>query len=450
MDAADFILKIQRTRKWVQAALLGAVIPAIAFCELLTDRWDFNAAPPWSWPTISIVPIASAILLFLPNSWLPLALALSRAILIVHATILVGMLAIGLWQPVAGWCLFVDLLLIAAISLPPPERSRPLQWTIFWTATLFGLGLPIALTHAVAVMWCAEAIAGDRPYCIQYASQTDAFACEPARTLFDLSVLKMQQRLGTAGFTGTQFTWQHPAVLVVGGEKPIFFRWSYSQDDFLDEMTYLGLFEFDEMSRMLAHLRPGVFCKPARHYGRSLAIWTAGPATLETTIADRRLSIPEAYRPRKDGGTLIIEAVAPDFAAFTPTYDLRKLRYWQRSYDVRIVDARSVNLSERLNEQTASTATEALPPQLNLERSQLMRGTFSMGQILTSSDDAGHITDLIYCSNGTKIPAEPYCTYAFTEGDLSFALSIDDPLQWRDIKQKLTRLLASFEASGEH
>jgi hypothetical protein len=260
----------------------------------------------------------------------------------------------------------------------------------------------------------------------------------------------MQQRLGTAGFTGTQLTWQHPAVLVVDDEKPNFFRWSYSQDDFLDEMTYRTLFESDDMSHMLAHTRPRVFCNPARHYGRNLPIWTASTTTVETTIAGHRFSIPQTYRPRKDGETLVIDAVAPDFAAFTPTYDRHKLRYWQRSYDVSVVDARSVNLSERFNERTASTETQALPPQLNLQRTQLQRGRFATAQILTSSDDAGHITDLIYCSNGVKIPAEPDCTYAFTEGDFSFALSIDDPSQWQDIKQKLTRLLASFESDGKH
>lgn len=456
MDAAELKAKIQWAQERVGAAVLGAMIPAIAFHELLAHRWDFNAEPPWSWATISIVPLASSILLFLPTSRLLMALVSARTMLIMHATIMAGMLVVGLWPSVAGWSLILDLALIAAISFRPQERLRPLgryaRSTIFWLAALFGAGLPIALAHGFVVFWRAEAIAGDRPYCIQYASQTDAFAYEPARTLFDLSALKMQQRLGTAGFTGTQFIWQHPAVLIVDDGTPSFFRWSYSQEDFLDEMAYRRLFDSDEILRMLAYSTPRVFCNPALHYGRSLAVWTPSPTSFETTIAGHRLSIPESYLPRKEGQALIIDAVSPDFAPYAPTYDRHKLRYWQHSYDVRIVDANSVDLSALFDKRTSSaTSTEALAPQLNLQRTQLFRGKFPTAQILTASDDAGRITDLIDCwAGGVRIPAEPYCRYLLTDGGLSFDLSIDDPSQWQDIKQKLTVLLASFEPSGPH
>jgi hypothetical protein len=437
MDAADFKVRIWWTGTWVRAALLGAVLPVIAFWELLAERCDFDGEPPWSWVTISIVPLASSILLFLPTSRLPLALVSARAMLIVHATIMVGMLAVGLWTYAAGWSLFLDLLLIAAISVRSQERLRPLgpyaQSTIVWLAALFGLGLPIALAHGFFVLWRAEAIAGDRPYCIQYASQTDAFAYEPARTMFDLSALKMQQRLGTAGFTGTQFISQHPAVLIVDDGTPSFFRWSYSQEDFLDEYS-----------------TPRVFCNPARHYGRSLAIWTPSPTRFGTTIAGHRLSIPAAYRPCKEGQALIIDAVSPDFAPYAQTYDRHKLRYWQHSYDVRIVDANSVDLSELFDKRTANaTSTESLPPQSSLKVTQLFRGNIRTSQILTASDDAGHITDLIHCE-WNSIPTEPHCRYWLTDADLSFYLLVDDRSPWQEIKQNLMMLLASFEPSGPH
>jgi hypothetical protein len=122
--------------------------------------------------------------------------------LILHAALMFGLWEFDFWPAVTGMALFLDLLLIAVIFRPALD-IRPLRRfssaTIFWVAVLFGVGLPAALTNGIVVMWRAEAIAGDRPYCIQYASQTDAYAYESARTLFDLSALKMQQRLATPG-----------------------------------------------------------------------------------------------------------------------------------------------------------------------------------------------------------------------------------------------------------
>src|SRR5215475_1444750 len=92
-----------------------------------------------------------------------------------------------------------------------------------------------------------------------------------ARTPFDLSALKMQQRLGTAGPSGVQFTWQHPAVFVVDDGTPSLFRWSYGQEKFLDEMTYRKLFDSDDTLHTLVYSTPTVFCNPTPHYGRGLA-----------------------------------------------------------------------------------------------------------------------------------------------------------------------------------
>src|SRR5215470_17108097 len=84
----------------------------------------------------------------------------------------------------------------------------------------FWVGLPAALANGIVVTWRAEAIAGDRPYCIQYASQTDAFAYEPARTLFDISALKMRQRQGkAAGLSGAWIVWQDHGVLIIADTK---------------------------------------------------------------------------------------------------------------------------------------------------------------------------------------------------------------------------------------
>jgi hypothetical protein len=45
----------------------------------------------------------------------------------------------------------------------------------------------------------AEAAAGERPYCIEYASQHDGFQHKPARTLLHLSPFYMLSRLTSNG-----------------------------------------------------------------------------------------------------------------------------------------------------------------------------------------------------------------------------------------------------------
>jgi hypothetical protein len=149
------------------------------------------------------------------------------------------------------------------------------------------------------------------------------------------------------------------------------------------------------------------------------------PSKFDISIAGHHFSIPEAYR-RKDDHALTIDAVSPDFVAYAPTYDRYKLRYWQHSYNVRIVRASSANLLKRFDQLTASaTSTEALAPQSNLKVTQLFRGKFPTLQILTASDDAGHITDLIDCDWNLSL-AEPHCRFFLRRvtSVLNFSLTI--------------------------
>jgi len=264
------------TLSWVLPPLLSAIIPAITFNILMND-WTLDTEPPWSWVMVSVIPLASSALLVLQGRWLLTASRTACAILTSCAVII---LVFGWWRHTAGRVsLFIALLLVAVVlpaALGVIPFGRFAKATIFWIAHLFGLGFPAALANSVVVMSRAESIAGDRPYCIQYASQTDAFAYEPVRTLFDLSALKMRQRLGTAGFTGTQFTWQDHAILVINDDKFTFFNWSYKQETFLDEVR--NRLYYGDPAR--AHLAPEVFCTPQRHYTKHLPIWQSTPANL--------------------------------------------------------------------------------------------------------------------------------------------------------------------------
>jgi hypothetical protein len=139
--------------------------------------------------------------------------------------------------------------------------------TFLWTGSLFGIGLPLMAANAGVVIWRAESIAGERPYCIEFASQTDVFAYEPVKTLFDLTALKMQARL-VFGQTGTLFTNQHHAILAIQGERTTFLNWSYWQENFLEEVKNRNW--YDEPGKR--YLNPGVRCRFETHFARRLPL----------------------------------------------------------------------------------------------------------------------------------------------------------------------------------
>jgi hypothetical protein len=131
--------------KWMLVALLGAIVPAIAFDTLLSD-WTFDVAPSWSWVLVSIIPLASSILLVLQGRWFSNVGRAACAILVLHAAM---MILFGWWRhTIVEISVFLDLLLIAVV-LPAAVKEFPLgrfsRATIFWTALLFGFGFPAAL-----------------------------------------------------------------------------------------------------------------------------------------------------------------------------------------------------------------------------------------------------------------------------------------------------------------
>jgi hypothetical protein len=447
MGMAVPAVKISRFGQWTLAAVLGAIVPAIMFYVFLFGSWDFAVTPPWAWLTISIVPLASSILLFLRSPRLAKAIRPVCAIFVSHAVVMLAMLDFEPWTSVAAISLVLDLLLVAT-TLPSALRlcvpSRFSRATFFWVSSLFGICGPLALANGVIVMWRAEAIAGDRPYCIQYASQTDPREYEPARTLFDLSALPMQGRLMSGGID--LFHWQYHALLVIDDGKPRFLNWSYGRERFLDEVSRVG------------GSSPELICRPERHYATRLPIWWHQPANIDLSIGDHHFSIPESYRPPKAlryfsrydvlGDFLVLNAVPPDFEAFDPKRHHRLLQFWS---EVWIGKSDALDLLSIYNRRLAQNNNPKIDEEFNLRKTEwsgLNRGIGFTATLYTAYDDTGGLKRLVDCAQQIPRPPGPWapqCRYTFVDNGLSLSFLIEDPSQWRATELGLIQVLSSFE-----
>jgi hypothetical protein len=431
--------------KWLIAVGCGCVVPAVAFDDFLARPWNFPTEPVWVWPTISLVPLASIVLLFLPSGRVVKVCRLFIAIFAVHAALMLGLRVSGRWLSIAGAALFIDVLLIAAVFrsvLAGRSPGRFSMATIFWIGALFGVGLPLAFANSFVVAWRAEAIAAGRPYCIQRASQTDPFAYEPAQTLFDLSVFKMQARIIAGGSSSYHF--QNHAVLVINDRERQFLNWSYGQEKFLDEVL-------DHELVRIGRREPDVVCRTAPHYAKLLPVWWHSPGNIEASIAGRRFSIPEAYRPRMKGEAIIINAASPDFVP----YDLQDKNQshigLQFSSNV-TVTAAAVDLAAILKRRVASfSEARNVEPEFDLNRTQLYlagaaRPNEPIVTLYTGYDDTGKLTRIIDCGDRSPGHRGPACHYRFAADGLLFELMTDNPSQWSAVDRSLRARMVSFEA----
>ncbi len=208
--------------KWTLAALAGAVLPAAGFClVLLGTAWTVQ--PSWVPLTISIVPLAAGLLLPLPAARFEKVYRRAFWAFVLHAALMGAMIEAGWWTFAAGVSLFVDVMLIFAPGGTPGGRKRLSKSMIFWVAALFGLCFPLTALNAIVVARQAEAIAAGRPYCIQYASQTDGLRHEPARTLLHLSPFYMLSRLtGNGNGILTYHFQQHGMLVIDDGPAAVF------------------------------------------------------------------------------------------------------------------------------------------------------------------------------------------------------------------------------------
>jgi hypothetical protein len=418
--------------KWLIALFCPGIFSLVIFWSILTGDWDFDTTPPWAWTIIPIVPFVGTTLLFLPIERSAIATRLSLSLVVLHAAIMLGLLVSGKWPSVAVTALILDAVFIATLLYPAIAGRGPgrlAKATIVWLALFFGMGFILALANGVVVTWRAENLAGERPYCIQYASQTDAYAYEPARTLFDLSLLKMQARIMAGG--SSLFHFQNHAVLTIDDGSRSFFNWSYGQEGFLDEALNRNTPNGEE-----------VFCRPERHFAKHLPIWHHDASPTEMSISARHFVIPEAYRPRANGNKIIINAVPPDFAPYSVS---NKSPLYPAQFYSDIVVAGIGDLSAALKRRLDSGEAKPIGPEFGLDKTQLyfLPNRRTASTLYTGSNSSGHLTELIDC--GPNDFRAVTCRFQFEDGGLVFSLRISDPSQWLTIEQRLRSILASFE-----
>jgi hypothetical protein len=420
--------------KWALAALLCAVIPASAFDLLLYWRWNFGAQPNWSWLLVPIGPLSVGWLLLVPAACYFRAALVASLIVAAHAASMAWLLIANRWGAVGGMSLIIDLLLFVVLlssnlGTPPHRISRSMT---FWIVVIFGFCFPLALANAFIVSSRAEAIAGHRPYCIQYASQTDPYEYEPARTAFDLSALKMQARLMAGG--STLFNFEHHAVLVIEDGERQFFNWSYWRENFLDEVVNRELFK--EPGR--SYLAPKIACHPQAHFARTLPVWSPDTTPYEGSIGIRHFRIPEEYRPRANRGAITINAVAPNFTSYDPAKHLLPAQFYS---NIVVRNAGTVDMTA-FERRAASGDVRAADPEFGLSKFEARRLNLT---IYTSRDGTGHLVRFIQCQQIRLYPRPPSCSHNFVADGLIFNLYISDPKEWQTAEQKLVELFASFE-----
>jgi hypothetical protein len=246
--------------KWLLPALGSAVLPMAGFCFVLFGvAWTVQ--PSWVPLTISVVPLAAGLLLLLPAAQFEKTYRRAFWAVALHTALMGAMIEMEWWPFVAGASVLVDLMLLLALRGQPTGPKRFAKSTIFWVAAQFGFGIPLTALHATVVVRQAEAVAGERPYCIEYASQDDGFQHKPARTLLHLSPYYMLSRLTSNGNGVVYFHFQQHGMLVIDdGPNREYLNWSYVQESFVNETAALYTVE--------------PVCNPERHFARRLPLFS--------------------------------------------------------------------------------------------------------------------------------------------------------------------------------
>jgi hypothetical protein len=405
----------------IVAVGFGAIAPAAALSILLAVRWDVDAYPPWGWLAIAVVPLAACVLLALAPARHGAITRAAGLVLLLHGASMAFMFATDLWPAITGVSLWIDVLLLLAVIRPILGRpmGRLAKATIAWVGILFGFVFPLTLASGFAVMWRAETFAGDRPYCLQYAARNDGSGYEPARTFFDLSVLKMNSR----------FRFQYHGVLVIEGGA---YNWSYNQQRFTPAVV-------GPVER---------FCNPSPHYARNLPVWSSGSEDhIVAAVGERHFVIPSDYRPRQGASSRVlrINAVAPDFAP----YDYLTHRNLDSLYSE--IEIRSVQYGARLahefRERAKRGTAKRVEPALGFERTEVSSlPGFKPAVLYTASNERGTMVRFIQCDPRSTRGGFP-CRYMLVADGLEVKLHISDVSQSGAAEQGLARLMKSFETS---
>ncbi len=238
------------------AIWLAALAPILVATMLIEQPWT-HTEPPWSWllvPPLPLIGLTMALSRPSEQAWRALA-----AIGAATAIVAFSMLCLGIWPAVAVVLLAIALMTLCATapaaftSRSPRVFGRAL---LAWTGCVLGFGIVAAFAEEFVIARKAEAYANGRAYCIEYASQKDAFGYEPVTNLFDLNGVKMRARLTAGG--STMFRFQNHALIMVEADegRKEWRSWSYTEQAFV-----VGYGEVKTA------------CAPAPHYVENLPIW---------------------------------------------------------------------------------------------------------------------------------------------------------------------------------
>lgn len=121
----------------VAIALLAAAAPMFGFYFLLTSQLAPVREPLWSLPTIFIPTVYCCLwLLRRERSFRSASFALKLTL--VHAAVMLALLALGWWRNVAVAALFFDSLLLFALLGPRPRNENHRSATLFRKPLSFG------------------------------------------------------------------------------------------------------------------------------------------------------------------------------------------------------------------------------------------------------------------------------------------------------------------------
>jgi hypothetical protein len=437
-------MRLGRFASGLLALFAGAFLPIAAFYELLAEPRPFPVGPAWSLATICIVPLAGLFLLLSPGAKVIKVARFAAAFLALHAATMIALLTTNTWGAAAGYSLFIDIFLALVLVRPlcGEKPGRIARSTLFWTTVFFGLGVPLALANGFLVMWRAEAIAGERPYCIAYASQTGPFEYEAAETLFDLSMMQMRTRWMTGG---SEFflAQDHGLLLIPGGDSGRAFNWSYHAEDFIDEVINRQI-----KGPSKSYEQFGTPCNPRAHYARNLPLWSPSRSPYEIAIGAHHFAIPPEYRPVGNREGFGITAVAPDFAPYDrSTWHRLPAEFYSYIVIRDASDAALQSAFEKRRDEPHSVA-ESAGSEFGLAKTVVTIQPRPVGKLAlyTGYDADGQLSRYLDCVPQTSFDHRtPTCRYNFIVNGLSVSLRIADASQWRTAEERLTELLRSWE-----
>lgn len=313
-----------------------------------------------------------------------------------------------------------------------------------------GIALIAIVLNVLAVTQSARRIAGDSRYCIQVAGGENRY--KPARTLLDLSVLRLWGRLER----GIYFS--HHAILVVDREpnRQQRFHWSYWQQQLAPGFVP-GL-----RNEEAEGYGSAVTCEPELGFAGGLR-WII-PETPDSDYvrfsAQEAYRIPKSYHAQWMGGArgywLLLGAPAPKFLALKKSREDSTEK--ERLNDWLIVNSDptiSAKFVDAINSDPVSVVERGV--EFELQKQKLFtEGSSSKAHASTRYfNPVGERADgpgptLIWCQT-PSVHDPKSCAHSFIGHgrNMSFRHRTEEVANWRDMQNRVLELLASFEARGD-